>query len=165
MHAIQNIITSTLSFMFLHFLKNENLKFSSLLNFLLFVGWVAGGRLLDGWLAGSWLFYISNICSNIDRCLKNSPFPLMMKLGNITSVYKKYWKLVKGNCRTANVWPNISKFYGSVLFKKMSESDLKICVWRSNKAKQKSKKKFSNLRRTYYKKALKRVKEVRFGEF
>ena len=47
----------------------------------------------------------------------------------------------------------------------MSESDLKICVWRANKAKQKRKKKFSNLRRTYYKKALKRVKELRFGEF
>ena len=110
--------TSTLSFMFLHFLKNKNLKFSSLSNFLLFVGWLVGGRLFDGWLVGSWLFYISNICSNIDRYLKNSSFPLMMKLGNITSVYKKYWNLVKGNCRTANIWPNISKFYGSDLFKK-----------------------------------------------
>ena len=76
--------------MFLHFLKNKNLKFSSLSNFLLFVGWLVGGRLFDGWLVGSWLFYISNICSNIDRYLKNSSFPLMMKLGNITSVYKKY---------------------------------------------------------------------------
>ena len=52
-----------------------------------------------------------------------------------------------------------------ICLKKMSESDLKICVWRANKAKQKRKKKFSNLRRTYYKKALKRVKELRFGEF
>ena len=61
-------------------------------------------------------FIYQSFNNMIDVCI----FPISLKLGNITPVYKEGPKNSKENYRPVSIWPNISKIYERCLFKPIS---------------------------------------------
>ena len=61
-------------------------------------------------------FIYQSFNNMIDVCI----FPISLKLGNITPVYKEGPKNSKENYRPVSIWPNISKIYERCLFKPTS---------------------------------------------
>ena len=61
-------------------------------------------------------FIYQSFNNMIDVCI----FPVSLKLGNITPVYKEGPKNSKENYRPVSIWPNISKIYERCLFKPIS---------------------------------------------
>ena len=61
-------------------------------------------------------FIYQSFNNMIDVCI----FPISLKLGNITPVYKEGPKNSKENYRPVSIWPDISKIYERCLFKPIS---------------------------------------------
>ena len=68
----------------------------------------------------------TNIFSNFlsisfNNSIKLSTFPEILKHGDITPLYKKGKKDIKGNYRPVSILPNLSKILEKFMFKQMSE--------------------------------------------
>ena len=68
----------------------------------------------------------TNIFSNFlsisfNNSIKLSTFPEILKHGDITPLYKKGKKDIKGNYRPVSILPNLSKIFEKFMFKQMSE--------------------------------------------
>ena len=61
------------------------------------------------------------IFSNLNCCINNSSYPLLLKRADITPAHKKDSKSEKNNCRPFSILSNISKVYESIMFKQMLE--------------------------------------------
>ena len=64
-------------------------------------------------------FFSEYFYENINCCIKNSAFPLDLKIADVTPIHKKKSKSSKDNYRPVSILPNISKIYERCLFDQM----------------------------------------------
>ena len=65
-------------------------------------------------------FFYAFILGYINKSISSSTFPSILKLADITPVYKKDSRYEKSNYRPISVLPNLSKIFENVLYDQIS---------------------------------------------
>ena len=65
-------------------------------------------------------FFSPFILGYVNKSISSTTFPSILKLADITPVYKKDLRYEKSNCRPISVLPNISKIFENVLYDQIS---------------------------------------------
>ena len=61
------------------------------------------------------------LCNSFNNSIKLSTFPEILKHADITPLYKKGKKDIKGNYRPVSILPNLSKIFEKCMFEQMSQ--------------------------------------------